>query len=287
MLGLPVRYLLSHPNAALDLAEDPLDTWTRLRESYLGERERSASPVVYEPECEWELRLHEMLGAAWPCQLASEFWDVWASVIAELEAYGICPGPESFRDWNDADAGFVRTLWCLIRHLNAATVVETGVAHGVTSRMMLQALERNGRGHLWSIDLPPLEKQWKREVGIAVGNRFPSTWTYLKGTSRLRLPPLLAKLGEIDLFVHDSLHTERNVRFEMDQAWRVLRNGGAMVIDDIDANRGFQSFAQATSGQVSLVCEAEPLRPDFRRSNHKGMFGIMLKAREGGGQRPG
>ena len=40
-------------------------------------------------------------------------------------------------------------------------VVETGVAHGVTSRFILEALERNGRGFLWSIDLPPLEKVGK------------------------------------------------------------------------------------------------------------------------------
>ena len=91
--------------------------------------------------------------------------------------------------------------------------------------------------------------------------------------------PRALPLGEIDLFVHDSLHSERNVRFEMDLAWSALRPGGAIVVDDIDVNRGFHSFTQSFSGCDSIVCEAEPLRPDLRRFNKKGMFGIVLKDR--------
>jgi hypothetical protein len=55
---------------------------------------------------------------------------------------------------------------------------------------------------------------------------------------------VLSHLGEIDLFVHDSLHSERNVRFELDRAWAALRPNGALVVDDIDANWGFRSFTQ-------------------------------------------
>ena len=50
-----------------------------------------------------------------------------------------------------------------------------------------------------------------------------------------------------------------------------------MVVDDIDVNRGFSSFTQSFSGFHALVCEAEPVRPDLRRNNKKGMFGIILK----------
>jgi hypothetical protein len=38
------------------------------------------------------------------------------------------------------------------------------------------------------------------------------------------------------------------------------------VIANIDVNRGFRSFGQTTLGKVFLVCEAEPIRPDLRRS---------------------
>jgi hypothetical protein len=87
----------------------------------------------------------------------------------------------------------------------------------------------------------------------------------------------LSQLGEIDLFIHDSLHSERNVRFEIDQAWVALSPKGAIVVDDIDANWGFHSFTQTFPGHKSLICEAEPLHPDLRRFNKKGLFGIILK----------
>jgi hypothetical protein len=51
----------------------------------------------------------------------------------------------SFLSWNDGDAALVRTLWCLVRHLKSKQVIETGVAHGVSSRFILAALERNGK----------------------------------------------------------------------------------------------------------------------------------------------
>jgi hypothetical protein len=47
-------------------------------------------------------------------------------VISEMEAKGIRPGPESFQFWNDGDAGLVRAIWCLTRHLKPKKVVETG-----------------------------------------------------------------------------------------------------------------------------------------------------------------
>jgi hypothetical protein len=91
------------------------------------------------------------------------------------------------------------------------------------------------------------------------------------------LPALLSRLGTIDLFIHDSLHTARNVRFELDHAWPLLKPGGALVIDDIDSNGGFSSFCKAFSGFRALICEAEPIRPDERRFNKKGLFAIVLK----------
>jgi hypothetical protein len=58
----------------------------------------------------------------------------------------------------------VRAIWCLILHLDLKYAVETGVAHGITSRFVLEALARNGSGQLWSIALPPMESPWKSQV---------------------------------------------------------------------------------------------------------------------------
>jgi Methyltransferase domain len=249
----------------------------RFREQYAAHREGHTPPDLYTAEENWESRLCAVLELSSPGEITSEFWDLWPKVIKELDAKGVHVGPESFKGWNDGDAGFVRAIWCLVRCLRPKHVVETGVAHGLSSRFILEALERNGDGHLWSIDRPPMEPEWAAQIGIAVDGRFQHRWSYILGSSRRRLPSLLRQLGEIDLFVHDSLHSERNVRFEMDRAWAALRPGGAIVVDDIDVNRGFYTFTQSFSGCDSIACEAEPLRPDLRRFNKKGMFGIVLK----------
>lgn len=278
MLGIPLRYLLKHPTVGVaDLAADPLQIWTTIQDVYVEDRERRRPQCQYQADDNWEQRLHDSLGVPWPCKVTSEFWELWPEVIRELEARGIQAGPESFQSWNDGDAGLARAIWCLTRHLRPKKVVETGVAHGVTSRCILEALEKGGDGHLWSIDLPPLERDWRKQVGVAVGDRFADRWSYIKGSSRRRLPELLSRLGQIDLFIHDSLHSERNVRFELDRAWAALRPNGALVVDDVDANWGFRSFTQTFSGHQSMICEAEPLHPDLRRFNKKGLFGIILK----------
>lgn len=278
MLGLPLRYFLKHPmTAATYVATHPIQICMTVKDEYVAGRERREPRCRYVSDNDWEQRLHETLGVPWPCSEAAQFWTLWPNVMQELEEKGIHPGPESFQVWNDGDAGIVRAIWCLIRHMQPKKVVETGVAHGVTSRFILEALARNGDGHLWSIDLPPVESDWRNQVGAAVGDRHADRWSYIEGSSRRRLPELLSRLGEIDLFIHDSLHSERNVRFELDRAWTAAGPVGAFVVDDVDANRGFRSFTQSVPSQKSMICEAEPIHPDLRRFNNKGQFGVILK----------
>ena len=105
-------------------------------------------------------------------------------------------------------------------------------------------------------------------------------WQLIKGSSRRNLAPLTRELGTVDLFIHDSLHSGRNVSFELEEAWRVLRPGGAIVVDDVDANSAFHEFVARNPGHFSVVCEAEPVRPDMRRLNEKGLFGIILRRSE-------
>ena len=187
-------------------------------------------------------------------------------------------GRGAFAGWGDGEPGLARAAWCLVRHLEPAAVVETGVARGVTSRVVLEALERNARGHLWSIDLPPPgERAIHDQIGMAVTQRLRPRWTYVRGSSRRRLRRVLAREGPIDLFIHDSKHTSRNLLFELDSAWRRLRPGGAVIADDVDLNCGFHAFRGAHAGAATLVCHAEPLRPDPPRQDGCGVFGIAVK----------
>jgi Methyltransferase domain len=200
---------------------------------------------------------------------------VWPSVLALLNDRGISAGPESFSGWNDGDPALIDAIWCLLRRLDAAKVVETGVANGVTSRFILEWCAKNNRdARLWSIDLPPLDQQFAQQIAAAVIDR--SQWTFIKGSSRRRLPRLLKEIAPIDLFIHDSDHRQYNMAFEMRLAWQALRRGGALVVDDIDVNAAYHEFTDGIACDV-IVGEAEPIRPDRRRFNEKGLFGIVFK----------
>lgn len=279
--GPPLSRLGRVQAALSSLASEPREFLSRgataLRE--WPEQRRPVRPYDVEPD--WESALHAHFGLARPCSVAADLPPMWTEVLAHLAAKGMATGPESYLGWNDGDPGLVRAAWCLIHHLDARKVVETGVGHGLTSRFILKALAHRSDSHLWSIDFPsPLHPEVHHQIGVAVDDADRDRWTYIKGQSRQRLPALLEKIGPIDLFVHDSRHTTDNVLFELRQAWAALRPGGAVLVDDIDTNNGFHQFLQIAPYQRAWACEAEPIRPDLRRVNQKGIFGIILKRPE-------
>jgi len=273
-----IHYALHYPKRlAGALLNDPVGLMERLHDRVVQQREYRSPIHIHKANPEWECILHDRLGFPQPCGMQGEFRALWPEVVELVRKQGVDVGPASFAGYNDGDAALVRAIWCLVRHLKPVQIVETGVAHGFTSRLILEARARNGCGQLSRIDRPPLDPEIRRRVGIAVPASMRSDWHLLAGSSRRCLPNLFSRLGTIDLFIHDSLHTERNVRFELDRAWAVLRPGGAMVIDDIDSNAGFSSFCRGFTGFEALVGEAEPARPDERRFNKKGLFAIVLK----------
>jgi predicted O-methyltransferase YrrM len=264
---------------AVRVARDPVGAWERYRDDRDRRREYAGEPPVYRPSPDWQRQLHELMGAAYPCAAAQEFAPLWQEIAAFVAGKGIRFGPESFYGWNDGDPEFCRALWCLVRHRRPSRIVEAGVAHGISSRVMLEALERNGCGELWSIDPPPVDPRLAAEIGIAVDAARRERWHLVRGTSRRVLPGLLAQLGQIDLFVHDSLHTRRNVCFEVAHAGRALCPEGLVVIDDIDTNWGFHELTQTCAGGDFVICQSNPVRPDLRRFDQKGLFGVMRPAR--------
>lgn len=216
----------------------------------------------------WQEHVHAALGAPWPCPAADAFPRLWSRIEAELRAAGLRTGRGAFGGWDDADQGLARAVWCLVEHLRPEVVVETGVARGITSRLVLESLHAAGRGHLWSIDLRPLDQSLHTETGAAVPTGLRDRWTYVEGTSRRRLRGVLDEHEQIDLFIHDSLHTARNLRFELEHAWPALTSGGALVADDVHRNDAFGMFAAMTSDSAAVV---------VAHSDGAGCFGIALK----------
>lgn len=213
---------------------------------------------------DWEPHLHDMLGAPWPCRQAQAFSSTWASVLDTMTRRGLRVGRRNYGDQDDADPGLARALSCIVHHLGAEAVIETGVAHGVSSAVMLEALRDGGRGRLYSVDLPPLLVPERRsELGAAVPTNLRDRWVLVEGSSRRRLPELLDQLGRIDLFVHDSRHSTRNVAWELATVWPALRPGGVVVVDDVNVNWGFEQFLRAGDDRQPLWCSADDGQRQF------------------------
>jgi hypothetical protein len=242
---------------ALLLREFAIDP-VRVTKSLPGEwRQKQGKTSLTESDFEndWCERLHALLGASWPCAEAQNVKKLLADVGALLTAKGIGTGRHTYGWYCDAEIELCSAIWCTVRHARPDVVIETGVAHGVSSRVVLEGLSLNERGHLWSIDLPhPLKHDLHDQTGIAVTDSCRSRWTYIAGESRRRLPPLVAELGQVQLFIHDSLHTARNTLFEMEQAASIMTPGGVMLIDDIRAHDAFVTFTRRHPEYQTLRC---------------------------------
>jgi hypothetical protein len=161
------------------------------------------------------------------------------------------------KHWDSVlDLGLYRVvLYVLTRKRQPRVVVETGVLHGLTSAFIIAALEKNGAGRLVSVDLPsyfetgPVNQDGfldtlppGKNAGWVLGDEHRAMWQLELGRSLDVLPPLLAREGTIDLFLHDSEHTVATMTGEFELAWSHLEDGGALVADNIDTNSAFSEF---------------------------------------------
>jgi len=166
------------------------------------------------------------------------------------------------------DSSLGELAYGLVRVLRPHTVIETGVAQGITSAYVSAALADNGFGVLHSVDLPPTALVAAGMVGAAVPQELRSPWKYHWGASRRLLPELLElSRGNLDLFIHDGDHRYGNMRWEIESAWDALNPGGWILADDVDGHTALADVAQARNVQ--------PLY--FRQETKPGLTGLLRK----------
>lgn len=174
----------------------------------------------------------------------------WRSALAELDGGGLVPPAAQL------DAGIThrvtlgRWLYGAVRVTQPSVVVETGVASGSSSWLILNALARNRSGSLYSIDLPnhdpakPYNVGMEAETGRAVPDALRARWRLSLGDSRLLLPELLGELAPVGLFFHDSEHTLAAMTREFEAVLPRLEPGGLIVSDDVQKNRAFDNVTR-------------------------------------------
>lgn len=159
-------------------------------------------------------------------------------------------------------------LYAVVRAFKPGVIVETGVASGLSSAHILRALEANGAGTLYSIDLPNVQEGSVLPAGRGSGWIVPHSlrgrWKLQIGDTRKLLPELLATLDRVDLFLHDSDHSYEAMSFEFEQAFPKLESGGLLMSDDTHLHAAWDDF-----------CAKHGLRP-----NRVGHLGVTRKRRK-------
>jgi predicted O-methyltransferase YrrM len=174
-----------------------------------------------------------------------------------------------------ADSILAHCCYLVCRLLEPEIVLETGVAYGVSSAFILRALRENGRGVLHSVDLPPLRRRGGKVWGIMVDEELESRWYPHRGPSKRILSQLVEEVGTLDIFVHDSVHTYRNMLQEFETIWPRLRAGGVIIADDIERNGAFGEM-QRWNPALSRVVQDREKRPLHGRAAPI-VFGVVIK----------
>jgi predicted O-methyltransferase YrrM len=184
-------------------------------------------------------------------------------------------------------AAEMRVYRCLLyvaaRALEPTVFIETGVQNGMSSAFILLALQHNKKGRLYSVDLPPVEQRIldqgtnplpkNKTPGWIIPDQLRDRHELLLGPAEELLPRLLADLKTVDVFLHDSDHSYSHIMFEIGLAWRYLRAGGDILIDNVEQNAAFADFARGTQASSLLVST-------FAGSDRTWQHGLIKKPAE-------
>jgi len=132
-------------------------------------------------------------------------------------------------------------------------VVETGVAYGQSSSYILQAMKENDNGILYSVD--NIFRPWEslEMIGNAIPQNLRKRWKLVVGSSVAKLEEILRSKKTIDVFLHDSLHTYKNMLFEYNTSWPFIKKDGFLISDDVPENNAFLDFYSMINGSPILM----------------------------------
>jgi GT2 family glycosyltransferase len=175
-------------------------------------------------------------------------------IEAAWEALPVKPRRTGMIDFTSAEI-----IYALVRLLKPLKMAETGVANGISSYFILSALEKNGAGKLVSIDYAPEGGPSFLPEGCQAGWLVPgelrNRWEFISGRTSEKLPPLLAREGAVDIFIHDSEHSYENMKFEYTAAWPHIKDGGLLLSDDTGFNPAFGEFAGKSGARTAVYSD--------------------------------
>ena len=155
-------------------------------------------------------------------------------------------------------------LYCLVRSMKPAAVAEVGTAFCGTSEIIARALWENGNGVLHTTDpfgetrCPAIFRQWPEPLQNAT--RF-----YTKSSMDFFLA-LDAGGIKLDIAFVDGNHDFEFAYFDILMAARLLRPGGALIVDNAEQSGPFFAVVQFLRHHPDWI-ELGDAVGDFKRSN--------------------
>ena len=144
-------------------------------------------------------------------------------------------------------AAFLGLCYVIVRATQPKTVLETGVARGYSTAAILQALEDNAHGHLFSVDLPIFHLEAPSHTGSAISEHLKSQgrWELNIGPDRRIVPELLQRISPIDFFHYDSDKSYEGMMRTWELVWPRLSPGAIFMADDVHAHDAFLDFCES------------------------------------------
>jgi predicted O-methyltransferase YrrM len=182
--------------------------------------------------------------------------DRWVVSLGEYVPGASAPGDVQYGGPIEIRYGpspeLMRVINIVCRLLRPNHVVETGVAKGFTTASILDAIDRNRAGHLYSVELPSLYIGYSKQVGERIPNRLRGRWTLEFGPSAVVLPRLMNRIGAVDVFVHDSAANYDNQMTEYRCALSSMPRGGVLISDMLNSD-AFIETAEATECRWAVI----------------------------------
>lgn len=120
----------------------------------------------------------------------------------------------------------------ILKH-NARRVLEIGVAYGVSTLFILQALRELGEGHL--IGLDPFQIENYHDIGLLNVKRagYEDLFTFRKMYSQDALPEYLIAGDKFDFIVIDGHHTFEQAMLDFYYSEKIIEVGGHIMFHDV------------------------------------------------------
>ncbi|MBN1548052.1 MAG: class I SAM-dependent methyltransferase [Syntrophaceae bacterium] len=150
-------------------------------------------------------------------------------------------------------AGNLELIYNVCESVVANNVVETGVAYGWSSFLILLSLQKRPHARLFSVDQPYLRFANDKWVGIVVPPELRGQWTLYKMPDRKGVVRAIRDAKIVDLVHYDSDKTYKGRMRSYPLLWNALRKGGVFISDDIGDNPAFHDFCRIVDREPIVV----------------------------------